>query len=718
MADNTSAQPIARNGVACGACQHFNNESAQFCAGCGQALFEPCGKCSQSVRLEQKFCGGCGTDLQQKRERVREQYEQWLTSAVEAARLSDFERALGQLGRVAEDKDYRYAELSRQANVAIEKINKLKTQRTAAVESLVAQAEVALANEDRSAVVELLSRVPEAMRSPEMRQMLESCSMFVARLTELEQTLQKQLVAKDYEGVAGTIEVLLGLVPNSERYTKVARQVAEKLLASSQRRFDKQDYTGAASKLSAVPSQMRDGRYESARQLIENVEWLEKQFVAEPLATSTLGRLAVRFEKESPQNERAVLNTKELLQTIKQPYQDPRQPFNPWRGTRESWIGGKASYLGYPTSIPGASDETLRRNPGRFAVAIGLALQGLGLGLVSEGFAVKKARFAVLASKKPKTAWGIDVGTSGIRAVLLQLDKEELTVLDSYYDEFDAPTSRIGNETTAADTIRQAITKFLESSKSKELESSKNKESAYWVNLPAGEIIARFVRLPPVKDKKAEELMEMERVQRIPMPPDILEYVGWIGANDADSAHGRAAFVCAAKKAAIAARTDLLASAGMKISGMQCDQVALVNFAAREFAESFKPVDDDKPTMLPTVAILDSGATFTSLLLISQESFWFWSLENGGEDLTTALARGTKSVHRDAEELKRFPAKIDRPRDGYEPVEKRLEEFRARLQKLVAEGLNQNGRFDVVETWCMGGSPMTHSWIRRVLLKE
>ncbi len=707
----TSGTSSFQTGFECGACKHGNVATAQFCAGCGQALFEPCGKCTQPVRLEQKFCGGCGTDLQLKRENQRQQFEKWLVDSIEATKISDFERAIGLLQRVASNTDYRYAEISQQAAAAIPKVEKLQAQRLQAVADLVTRSEAALSAGDKASVVEMLSRVPEAMRTPEIRQMLDGCSTFVGQVQSLEQVLQEKLADKDYEGLAGTIEELLELLPNNETYTKLARKIADKLMSSSQRRFDRQDYEGAAAQLGSVPAQMRDERYEAARQTIEKVEWLEKQFVAEPFATSTLGRLAVRFEKESPQNERAKQNTKELLHRTKQPSANSRVPFNPWRGDRQCWMGGEVGYLGYPLTIDCGSDANIRRQPGRFTIAMGLALQGLGLGLVGEGFPVaKKSRFAMLGAKKPKTCWGIDIGSAGIRAVLLQLEKDEVTLLQSYSEDFETPLSRVGNEGHATTTISGAVTKFLES-----IESS---DAPYWVNMPAGDIVSRFVRLPPVKNKKADELLKFEARQRIPMPADILEFVDWMGALDENSTLGRPAFVCAAKKAAVASRTELLASAGLKIAGMQADQVALVNFVSREFSSVLADAEADALGKFHSIALVDAGATFTTLVLVSKESFWYWSIESGGEDLTSALARSLKLTHSEAEELKRFPAKIDNPRDGYEAVEQRLGELRSRLQKVLAEGENQNGRTNIGETWCVGGSPLTHAWIRIVLLAD
>jgi Tfp pilus assembly PilM family ATPase len=534
------------------------------------------------------------------------------------------------------------------------------------------------------------------------------------------------------------MEELLELIPGNEQYLKLARKVTEKLLAASTKRFDRQDYRGAASLLASIPAQMRDHDYESARLRIENVEWLERQFAVEPFAMIALGRLAVRFEQETPHNPNAKQIKDELVRRIKSPVPDPRLPFHPWQGSRQSWLGGSVGYLGYPTCVDYEKPSQLTKLPGRFGIAIGLALQGLGVSRITEGFPVaKKNRLAMLVAKKPTSCWGIDLGTTGLRAVLLTIEKVNpnnspakspeppvdtgkdrstnaasvvIRVSEAYSEEFELPLCRLGNDLKSTECIQQAMARFLE--------SVQEKEAPFWVNLPAGDLISRFLRLPPVKDKQAEAFLEVEAKTKIPVPLDTLDMIQWLGAVDSRSAYGRPAFLGAAKKSAVNARVDLLGRCRIKLAGMQADQVALVNYLSHEFGPELMGSSADDSGCFPTFAIIEGGASFTTLHLVNNESFWFWSSESGGEDLTSTLARVGRMTMQAAEDLKRNPAKIDHPHDGFEPVEQRLADFRMRLKKVFAEGVQQNGRVRVDRTWCCGGAPLTHGWIRHMVIKD
>jgi Tfp pilus assembly PilM family ATPase len=170
--------------------------------------------------------------------------------------------------------------------------------------------------------------------------------------------------------------------------------------------------------------------------------------------------------------------------------------------------------------------------------------------------------------------------------------------------------------------------------------------------------------------------------------------------------------VIAARQYDVDQRVATLDLCGLNVVGLQPDSVALANFAAFEFAE---PWDQDADET-SAVMLVDFGASTTKVVIVSGETQWFWSVETGGEDLTTALSRPTKSTHADAERMKRDPASIPAPATMYEPLEARLDELRARLQRVVADAKQQNSRFRIDACWCMGGAAMTHGLIRRTLL--
>ena len=103
---------------------------------------------------------------------------------------------------------------------------------------------------------------------------------------------------------------------------------------------------------------------------------------------------------------------------------------------------------------------------------------------------------------------------------------------------------------------------------------------------------------------------------------------------------------------------------------------------------------------------------------MSKDAFWFWTVEYGGEDFTSLLAKSTKKTHVDAETVKRNIAELTSPAEQYAPVEKKLAEFQSRLKRLLSDAMSQHERFDVIETWCSGGGVLTHGFFRDVMLDQ
>ncbi len=174
-----------------------------------------------------------------------------------------------------------------------------------------------------------------------------------------------------------------------------------------------------------------------------------------------------------------------------------------------------------------------------------------------------------------------------------------------------------------------------------------------WGNISGSHLITRFVRLPPLKDKQASALLNREIEQKIPVPLEELAVACWIQkVQGDDETHGRAAVITATRQTVIDERLDLFSEAGLTLTGLQADNIALANFAAYEFADVLSPKrDGEEAEILPTsdettpaIAILDCGAATTNLIIVSRETHWSWTGESGGEDMTTALA-GSQRRH-------------------------------------------------------------------------
>lgn len=715
---STNNPTVPSVGVKCGACDSSNHSDAKFCKGCGQPLYEQCSGCPHNVLLTQKFCDHCGTDLEAARNERRELHKQWMSEAVESAREYNFDRALRYLGRVLENEDYRFADDVINAKQAIEKIKTMRSQTEAKIDDTLKRAKQAYDAGNQPLTAQMLATIPEQMMTPDVKRLLTKVQSFSDQLTELDKALKSAVGEKDWPLVGGLVNQLLDLVPDDAGYQKAATQVGGKLQSDARALLSKGRYSAAVTMLESVPEFAQDEEFKEFRDHVDDLHWYSSQFEVEPFVTPMLGRLAVRFAKEVPEDGKAQQLVKQLAQQLKQGERPARTHFPAWHASTESWFGGQVQILTAPQSIHIGDHPVVKTAPGRFHVAVGLAIQGLGHGRIDDQFAPKKGLLGGLSRRKKKV-WGIDLGNAALKAICLEEVDGTLVVTDAFFKEYEAPLCRAGMQAEHLNLLTPAVKAFLDA-KEESLEDAR-----LWVNVHASKLISRFVRLPPVKDKQAAALLKQEADQKIPIPIDDLSIVRWMADLNEESSHGRPAIVTATRRHVIDDRLEQLRMLGLEIDGLQADTLALVNFLALEFDdvlrgdESEKAKDgekhqqtDEKKT--PSVMLMDCGASTTNLIVVSSEAHWVWTMESGGEDVTGLIARPTKSTLAEAEKLKRNPADLPHPAKQYRLVEQRQDEIRARIETSFLEAMRQNERFQVEHSFCCGGACLSHGWVRRL----
>ena len=356
-------------------------------------------------------------------------------------------------------------------------------------------------------------------------------------------------------------------------------------------------------------------------------------------------------------------------------------------------------------------------------VAIGLALQGVGCARFSDSlYFPKKGLFGVRSRAKTKGAWGIDVGTSCIRAVLLAVHKgkdaeETITVKDIYVKEFESPLCR-ADVIKPHSIVRKAIEEFV-AEKSESLEST-----PAWVNLSAKEVVHRYVQLPPLKDKDALKLFEAEIDHQIPLELSDLSIVRWMSKYEGEKvAAGRPAFVAASRQTVVHRRVELCKQAGLELAGMQADTLAIANYASYEFADRLEAEpENSKP---PGIVFIDWGVEATIAVVVTGRSIWVKSCEIGGEDFSSILARASKTTLSDADELKKNPFQLEDPAMVFEKFGPKLEQLRQRLMVGFSVSKTRETKqtqkqknlhdFTALETWCIGGGGHCLTFARTVL---
>ena len=255
--------------------------------------------------------------------------------------------------------------------------------------------------------------------------------------------------------------------------------------------------------------------------------------------------------------------------------------------------------------------------------------------------------------------WGIDIGQCALKAVRLELIDNAVTATAFDYVEH---TKLLSQPDADPDQLtRESLETFL----------SRNtlKGDIVAVGVPGQSGLARFVKLPPVEEKKITEIVKFEAKQQIPFP---LEEVIWdyqrIGSGDVTDG-----FAIDTEIGLFAMKRDMIArflghytGVGMEVHQIQMAPLSLVNYLIYEQLNKGGPAGDGPMPEFPNaqpgkkkcVVALDIG-TDSSILVITdgQKIIWQRQITLGGSQFTRALTKEMKLTFAKSEHLKRNAAK-------------------------------------------------------------
>lgn len=716
-ASSNPNQPANRNSSLCGSCKTENALDAKFCSGCGQSLQEECGKCGKSVLLTQTFCGHCGANLTEMVNEKKKQLSTALADAKTAANEFRYAEARLLLNRITAISDYRFKQFAATANRTLNKVIEIEEKTLETVAVACEKAEQAHRRGDKAEVVQHLSKIPNHLLDKEAKTLLANSESECSVKDSLETELRAAINAKDWETVGALVEQLLEADPQHQAGLKVSKKVSERLFTSAKKSMEQGNFPRVLEKLKSIPNNQTNEEIEKLLDAATEQAWILEELKAEPYASQTLLGFATKLCESSPRIESFQIAKQQLEKQLKLRQHPERMHLPVWKGKSTSWLGGSSGILSSPQRFGESAQKILGMKPAAFNVAIGLGLQGLGESRVADDFLIRKKGLFSSGPKKSAVAWGLDVGSSSVKGVLLEKDDKGIQIKDGFFMELEETPTRRQDASESRKQLEPAIKKFLE--------LKDPGETPVWVNLDGAQTVNRFLRLPPVKDKDAIGLLNKEIESKIPIALDELCIVRWLCPGKRLPAMGRPGMVSTARTGTIIARSSLLESMGLKLAGLQSDTIALSNFVAYEFSEIWpdtakireEDFDQIQKDLSKTVCVIDAGATTTHILLVSGEAMWNWSIEVGGEDLTFQIASATKANRKNAEMLKRDPTRIEQIAERYMDIETRLDTLRSRLVNIHSDAMKQDNPFNTVSSWCVGGSWQTHQWIRRVMIK-
>jgi type IV pilus assembly protein PilM len=249
--------------------------------------------------------------------------------------------------------------------------------------------------------------------------------------------------------------------------------------------------------------------------------------------------------------------------------------------------------------------------------------------------------------------WGIDVGQSALKALRLELIDGQVTA--TAFDYVEHPKILNQPDADPDQLTREALEKFL----------SRNslRGDTVAVSVPGQSGLARFVKLPPVEEKKIPDIVRFEAKQQIPFP---LDEVVWdyqkIGSGAVTDGFAMETEIglFAIKRDMVNRAMQQFKEVDIEVHTIQMAPLALCNYLAYDVLHKGGEGDGAKPKGAgrECVVALDIGTDNSNLVITDGERvIWQRPIPFGGNHFTRALTKDLKLTFAKAEHLKRNATK-------------------------------------------------------------
>lgn len=632
--------PVA---LRCAVCHHPNESSRKFCSHCGQSLWEPCPKCSEVSPAGTRYCGSCGVNLSEYVDNCVRQFEVQLGKIESLRRDCRFSEAIALLTPLSKSEHPRLSEPSARARRVIAQLRAECERKEIVAAERLAEAQQLLENRDFSGALASLSTVAEAMWTPAMTELAGELQGKLAQLAALERALAKSVQAGRLAELPKQIERILAIRPDHPEVLRLTRKLESHLIGEAKKRLGAQQYEVALTLLLQI-SHPHAGEEairlkEHARELV----WIARELQTAPEANAALLALAERLAKAAPRDERARKVCDELRR---------RPGVLTARGT--AWRAAPENTpLGCPIERAVVSLEGILRegvDPSPFAAApdawlcaMGLALQSLGEGPVAIDLLPTEKRSVFermtrLVRPRPTAAWGIDIGSSGIRAVRMSRAVGGVAIDDAAQVAHRLPLGLAANAEEAEQVLADSLAALRE--------QVKIKRESVALSLAGTFTLARQFKVPAGNPAKFADLVAFEARQQLPFR---LEDLFWgcqpmlsIAVNPRGLACEKidvaetAVLAAATRRAPLARRLEFLAARGFPVDRVQVEGLAMHNALAWLAAKgAFGAYGVDDPA--ETVLVADIGGEATNIVVRAPDAMWLRTVGLGGLSFARAI---------------------------------------------------------------------------------
>src|SRR5262245_5106327 len=205
-----------------------------------------------------------------------------------------------------------------------------------------------------------------------------------------------------------------------------------------------------------------------------------------------------------------------------------------------------------------------------------------------------------MATPKPGF-WGIDLGQCALKALRVEVNDGQLTA--TAFDYVEHPKILSQPDADPDQLTREALETFL----------SRNtiKGDTVVISVPGQSGLARFVKLPPVEEKKIPDIVRFEAKQQIPFP---LEEVVWDYQKLGSGGTVEGGFVLETEIGLFAMKRDMVnrylqhfKDVNVEVHMVQMAPLALCNYVSYDLLEKGGEDEEESSGKKQCVVALDIG---------------------------------------------------------------------------------------------------------------
>ena len=737
MIEDLEDTPVQDATVRCGRCAAVNARRRKFCAKCGAPLWVTCLQCGELSEAAEKYCGTCGTNVTEASTAQVGQIEAHLRTAQQLRAACRFDEAVTLLVSITKQERSSPAEVIAQAKELLLHVVSERDQRRAAAEEDCRRAQQAFAAFDYDGAAQILESVPPAIRNEGLQKLYTQVNQRREQVAGLTEELREAVRQKRVLDLLPRIEQLLQLKPDHGYARKLAEQTQEYMNKLVEKKLAEHRYGEALELAERIAPAIRTPRTQAIYGRAAELASLSGDLQHAPVLDQTLVAAAERLRKLVP-DDAAVAKLCEMLRQRGRP--TDRAPWEP-----VPWVRPPASTaLGLPVTwltgfrrvvvAEGLDPTDLAAHRGRLAVACGFALAGLRQAAINidlladhrQGVLRRVSR--LVSSRTARSAWGIDLSASGLKAVRLAWDaSQQRAVLESaIVIEHAKSLSQAANEAEERTLMTDTLKAFLE--------RHPPKADRTCVGLPGRMVLTKQLDLPPVDADRLPSVIEFEARRELPFSLEQLAWDHELFDTPAEAAEPagppwRRALVIAAKSTSTRHFLDVFRQSGILVDMLQTDFVALHNLV---LFEHFAPPDEaaapetsgngalghrqnsDVSHPSPAMAVLDVGCDATNLVVSSPHALWYRSCGIAGQSFTRALVKDFNLTIAQAEQLKRAPESAENLDKVYEALSPGFAEFLTEAQETLATYAQAEPDRPIQQVLGVGGGFSLHGLFRHL----